>query len=106
MMEPKDYRLSSAVSMVNLFRLWMVERGSNTDLDSILFSKFLHSGLIGFSSNGFAWGLSTMLRGFQIQAIFDSIILPLYRPGVGLDATTESDGLENFLFSFCSVGET
>lgn len=110
-MELKDYRVSSAVSMVNLFRLWMVARGSNTDLGSILFSNFLDSGLLGFSSNDFACGPSIVLLCFQIQAIFDSTILPLYKPGVGLDATTDSGGLENSLTTFlpfppCSVGET
>lgn len=84
---------------------------SNTDLGPIFFSKLVDFGLSCFRFDDAACSLSTVLLNFQIQAIFDSTILPLYMPAVGLDATTESNGLENSLtvflpFKCCSVRKT
>lgn len=84
---------------------------SNTDLGPIFFSKLVDFGLSCFRFDDAACALSTVLLNFQIQAIFDSTILPLYMPAVGLDATTESSGLENSLtvfspFKCCSVRKT
>lgn len=73
---------------------------SNTDLGPIFFTKLVDFGLSCFSVDDAACALSTVLLNFQIQAIFDSTILPLYIPAVGLNATTESGGFENSLTVF------
>lgn len=69
---------------------------SKLELGPIFFSKLVDFGLPCFSVDAAACALSTVLLSFQIQAIFDSTILPLYMPAVGLNATTASGG---FVFS-------
>lgn len=68
----------------------------NTDLGPIFFSKFVDF-VLCFSIDNAACALSTVPFNIQIQAIFDSTILPLHIPAVDLDATTESGGFENSL---------
>lgn len=62
----------------------------NTDLDPI----WQDSGLGGFSLDDGACALFTVLLNLQTQATFDSTILPLYMPGVGLGATAASGAFE------------
>lgn len=81
---------------------------SETGLGLIFFSELVDFGLLYFSVDDAACALSAVLLNFQIQAIFDSTILPLYMPAMGLDDTTESVGFENSLpvfsrFKCCSV---